>query len=166
MPKVRIAAIVAMDEARVIGRAGELPWHISEDLRRFSRLTTGHAVLMGRKTYQSLPEKYCPLPGRLNIVLTRNREWQAPEGVLVYPTIESALAEIESGKVTLPGDTVWIGGGAEVFLQTIDRWDEVYLTRVAGHHDGDTFMPEFESQFELLEREDGPACVFERYRRQ
>lgn len=154
-------AIVAMDEGRVIGINGTIPWRLPEDLKRFSALTRGHTVLMGRKTFESLPPKYRPLPDRMNVVISRTASgWT---GVKVFRSIEEFLGAIERSEITLPSSQVWIVGGAQVYRETMPLWSAVELTRVAGKHDGDTYFPEFESDFECVGREDHPGFAFERW---
>jgi len=160
---MKIAAIVAMNEARVIGRAGQLPWHIPEDLKRFKKLTMGSPVIMGRKTFESLPAVARPLPGRLNIIITRNRDFIAPEGVLV---VDSPAKGVELAKKTAPlKDTAWIIGGAEIYGASMPFVDEIFLTKVPGQEPGDAYFPPFEESFDLLENELGVGCSFQLYRR-
>ena len=164
---IRFIAIVAMDEKRVIGNKNALPWNIPEDMRHFSKLTKGHSVLMGRKTYESLPEKYRPLPERLNMVITRDpSKLKVPPGVLVFRSPSECIEACRQGDVALRSEIVWIIGGSEIYQETMDEWDEVYITRVEGTHEGDAFLPEFESSFELVEREIHQGFVFERCKRQ
>jgi len=139
-----LTAIVAMTSERVIGRAGTLPWHLPEDLAFFKRTTSGHPIVMGRKTYESIGR---PLPKRRNIVLTRDRAWSAP-GVEVIHQPE----ELES----LPGlgGRVFIIGGSEIYAAFLPRLDDLLVSHVHEPHAGDTWFPEFESRFprnELLE---------------
>lgn len=132
-------AIAAMSENRVIGNAGRIPWHLPEDFKWVKHCTLGQAIAMGRKTFESIGR---PLPGRLNIVISRSVT--AIPGCTVLPSLE-ALAQ-------LPVDrTVWIFGGAEIYAQALDRVAELYLTVVKGHFDGDAFFPPFEDQFTLAE---------------
>jgi len=160
-----IKAIVAMDEGRVIGNAGDIPWSIPEDLRYFSRETKGDAVFMGRKTYVSLPDAYRPLPKRKNIVATRSAEafrakYDVPSEVEVVSDISSFLLSLKDAS-----ENIWIIGGAEIYKQTQSVWDELYLTLVSGRHEGDTHFPHFEEEFEEYWREDHPGFSFLRYRR-
>ena len=162
--KYKIIAIAAMDEKRVIGNLEQLPWHIPEDMKRFASLTKGHAVIMGRKTFDSLPDKYKPLPGRKNIVISRNlNKIEAFPDVSVYNSIETLYADIESGKLELASDQVWIIGGEQIYRATKNIWDELYLTLVRGEHVGDAFFPEFEADLHQAEREDFPTFSFIRY---
>lgn len=160
----RIAAIVAMDEARIIGKDGALPWHLPEDLAHFKALTTGHVVVMGRKTWDSLPPKFRPLPGRTNVVVTRNPSaLSVPSGVLVASSPEEGIAKAKD--VAAPGSTIWIIGGAELYRMTLPLCDEVYLTKVDGVHEGDATLPAFEEGFSLVEERRGERCSFVRYAR-
>jgi dihydrofolate reductase len=144
----RISLIVAMAANRVIGRDNTLPWRLPDDLRRFKRLTMGHTLVMGRKTWESIGR---PLPGRDIVVVTRQERYATPAGVSVARSVEEAL-EIAKG------DEVFVAGGEEVFRQTIDRADRLYLTRIDTDFPGDTFFPEFDPErFRLVEREDHEA---------
>jgi dihydrofolate reductase len=159
-----VAAIVAMDETRVIGKDGALPWHLPEDLAHFKKLTTGHLVIMGRKTWDSLPPKFRPLPNRVNLVVSRTPEALAlPEGVLTANSLDAAIAmATERADNT---QRVWIIGGAELYKTGLPRCYEVHLTLVRGVHDGDARFPEFETDFDLISEGPGQACAFRVYRR-
>jgi dihydrofolate reductase len=135
--KPHLTAIVAMTPERVIGRAGTLPWHLPEDLAFFQRMTTGHPVVMGRKTFESLGR---PLPRRRNIVLTRDPAWSAP-GVEVIHRPED-LAH-------LPGleGRVFIIGGAEIYAAFLPQLADLLVSHVFAEHAGDTRFPEFQSAF-------------------
>jgi dihydrofolate reductase len=128
----RIAFIVAVSRNGVIGRNGGLPWHISTDLKRFKAITLGKPLIMGRKTWESLPKK--PLPGRPNIVMTRQKNYRA-EGAIVVPDMPSALAA--AGQV----EEVCVIGGGEVFGMFLALTDRIYLTEVDLEVEGDTFLP-------------------------
>jgi len=126
-----VTLVVARATNGVIGRDGGLPWHISADLKRFKRLTTGSVMIMGRRTFESLPGL---LPGRRHIVLTRDRGWSAP-GAEVVHDVEAAL--------NLAGEEpVSVIGGAEIFRLFLDRADRIELTEVVGDIAGDTVMPD------------------------
>lgn len=162
--RFKICAIVGMDDARVIGFNNKLPWHIPEDLKRFAALTTGHTVLMGRKTYDSLPEKFRPLPKRKNVVLTRNPEAAlVAAGVQLFSSPEEAIQYFEARPAEFIGEILWVLGGGEIYRQTLAFVDEIYLTRVHGVHDGDTHFPPFENDFTLVESEDHALFAFQRY---
>ncbi len=125
-----VAIVVAHSANRVIGRDGGLPWHLPTDLRRFREITSGGTVVMGRKTYESLPERFRPLPGRRNLVVSR-AGCEAPE---VFGSVEDAIA-------AAGGDCFVIGGG-EVYARAVALADRVYATEVAARVDGDAFFPE------------------------
>lgn len=130
----RLIAIVAMTPERVIGRDGTLPWHLPEDLAFFKRTTSGHPVVMGRKTYESIGR---PLPKRRNLVLTRDPAWRA-EGVEVIHSPDQLPAT---------DGPVFIIGGAEIYAAFLDKLDELLVSRVHESHPGDTRFPEFEHLF-------------------
>ncbi len=130
----RIAFVVAVSRNGVIGRDGGLPWHISMDLKRFKQITMGKPVIMGRKTWESLPKR--PLAGRTNIVITRRRDYAAP-GAHVAADVGAALAIAKAEK---PDEIAVIGGG-EIFRAFLPLADRVYLTEVDLSVEGDTFFP-------------------------
>ena len=127
----RITLVVAMDEYGVIGRGGGLPWRLPNDLKFFKRITMGKPILMGRRTHESIGR---PLPGRENLVLTRDRSYAA-EGCRVVHDLEEALAAAEGA-----GELMVIGG-AEVYARCLPRAERIWLTRVHGRVTGDTHMP-------------------------
>jgi dihydrofolate reductase len=141
-------AIAAMSLNRVIGSGSRIPWHFPEDFKWFKRMTTGQIVVMGRKTFESIGK---PLPDRTNVVLTRSALSIA--GVQVI----SDLAQLDSEQWRSSGRDIFICGGAEVYRQALPFCSDLYLTLVKRVVEGDTFFPEFESQF-VLEKEisDGP----------
>lgn len=139
-------AIVAMALNRVIGRDGGLPWKLKGELAYFKRTTTGHVVVMGRRTYESIGR---PLPGRENVVLSRSVA--EIEGVRVVGSPEEVIDGDD-------GRTVFVIGGAEIYRALLPRCDEVLLTVVLREVDGDTFLPEFEGDFRnagVVERGEG-----------
>ncbi len=138
---MKIAIIAAIGKNRVIGRDGKVPWHIPEDLKRFKRLTTGHAVVMGRKTWESLGKA---LPGRRNIVISRH---EIP-GAEHYASVGEALTALHDQ------EKVFVIGGARVYAEFLGRADELYLTFVEQEADGDTYFPPFA---DLLAREFKPV---------
>jgi dihydrofolate reductase len=139
---MRLSLIVAVSENNVIGRDGELPWHLSADLKRFKRLTMGHHIVMGRKTFESIGRL---LPGRITVVLTRNAAYQADD-VIVAGSLDDALVRVS-------GDSdVFIIGGAELYQLTLHRVARIYWTAVHARVDGDTHFPEVDwSDWSLLE---------------
>lgn len=158
-----VKAIAAMDKGRVIGHGAEIPWHLPEDLKYFSKKTTGHTVLMGRKTFDTLPKQFSPLPNRVSVVVTRGAERGFPDEVLVVKDPVAFIEEARSGARTLCSEELWVVGGAQIYEQTMPLWDELYLTLVHSKHSGDVFFPEFETEFELAERDDRGEFSFLRY---
>ncbi len=142
---MKVTIIAAVADNAVIGSQGELPWRLSADLKRFKALTMGHAMIMGRKTFDSVGKA---LPGRRNIVVTRNRGFAAPE-VVAAPSIESALLLVQDD------DNVFIAGGAEIYSQALHRADEMLLTRVHAEPEGDATFPEFDdvNEWKLVDSE-------------
>lgn len=150
---MELVIIAAVAENGVIGRDGGLPWRLPEDLRRFKRVTTGRAVIMGRKTFETLPG---PLPGRRNLVVTRQAGYRA-EGVEVCGSLDEALAcaRCDSGRA----GPVYVLGGGEIYRQALPLADRLDLTRVEAAVEGDTFFPDVDrSRWELIESEDR-RCV-------
>ncbi len=141
---MKLTAIVAMTPERVIGRKGSLPWHLPEDLAFFKRTTSGHPVVMGRKTFESIGR---PLPKRRNIVLTRDESWTVPGVETIHsPGHLDALIPYD--------ETVFIIGGAEIYAAFLDRLDEILVSWVYENHPGDTLFPDFADRFphyEILE---------------
>jgi len=138
---IQLTAIVAMTPARVIGRGGDLPWRLPEDLAFFKRSTSGHPIVMGRKTYDSIGR---PLPKRRNIVLTRDPNWSA-EGVEVIhcPEELKTLEGIEG--------RVFVIGGSEIYAAFLPHLDDLLISHVKEECEGDTYFPEFEDQFPEVE---------------
>jgi dihydrofolate reductase len=161
--KSKISLIVAMSENRVIGRQGRLPWRLPDDLKRFKELTTGHTVIMGRKTFESIGR---PLPQRRNIVASRNPDWAA-EGVEIAHSLDEALVR------TAGEAEVFIIGGEQLYRAALPRADRIYLTRVLACIEGDAFFPSFQNtQWTLAQRLEHPAderheyaMTFEAYER-
>ena len=141
---MRVSAVVAASENGVIGREGGLPWHVSSDLKLFKEITLGKPVIMGRRTWESLPRQ--PLPGRRNIVITRQTDLVA-EGAELVHSVDEALA-VCAGEA----DVSIIGGG-QVYAEAMSRTDRIYLTRIHLEVDGDTFLPELKaSEWHEVER--------------
>jgi dihydrofolate reductase len=115
----------------VVGYDNQLPWRIPEDLARFRQLTMGGTVVMGRRTWESLPPRFRPLPGRRNVVVTRDPSYDAP-GADVVGSLDAALAM---------ADEVWVGGGAEIYAAAMPLADRLFITDVDGDYPGDTFAP-------------------------
>jgi dihydrofolate reductase len=127
---MRTSLIVAISKNNVIGRDGQLPWHLSDDLKRFKRLTMGHHIVMGRKTYESIGR---PLPGRTSVVVTRQGDYR-PEGVLVAQNIPAAFELINDET------EAFVIGGAEIYQGTLARAERIYLTTVDVEITGDAFF--------------------------
>ncbi len=147
--KREIVLVVARAENGVIGKDGGLPWHLPDDLKRFKALTMGTPMIMGRKTFESLPRL---LPGRRHIVITRDAGWTS-EGAEVAHDREAALALAGPGRVS-------VIGGAELFRLFADRADRIELTEVHGAPEGDTFMPAFDDAWSEAAREDRDGYSF------
>jgi dihydrofolate reductase len=138
MPELVIIAAVA-EENRVIGRDRDLPWHLPEDLQHFKRLTTGHPLLMGRRTFESIVHQFGgPLPNRRMVVLTSQGPFADYPEVETYASIDAAMAALADA------DTVFIGGGEAVYQQFLPRADRLELTLVEGSYEGDTYFPPYE----------------------
>ena len=138
--------IVAVSKNGVIGRDGDLPWHLPADLSHFKRTTMGHHLIIGRRTWDEVGK---PLPGRTMVVVTRNRRF-APEGARVVRSVEQAL-EVAAGD-----DEPFIGGGSQIYRICLGRdlVDRIYLTRIHAEVEGDTFFPEFDlDDWELVSEE-------------
>jgi dihydrofolate reductase len=159
---MKISLIAALTDDGVIGKDGKIPWQIPEDLKRFKQKTMGHGVIMGRKTFESIVAALgTPLPGRTNIVITRNPEYR-PAGALVFNGLRSALAWLRSR-----GESqVFIIGGGELYREAIGQADEMLLTCVHERHEGDAFFPPFDAaQWEETFREEHGRFTFVELRR-
>lgn len=159
--------IVAISKNYVIGRDGKMPWHISEDLKRFKKRTTGHSVIMGRKTFESLGK---PLPGRENVIITKNKNYfkKAEENVVVFTSIEEAVNYCKQVSQGWDRDEVFIIGGGEIYKQTAKLIDKIYITVINDDTTGDTFYPRIdEKKFKEVEKEnlviDGKEISFITY---
>jgi len=137
-----IGMIWAQTTSGVIGKDGTMPWQLPEDMKHFSQITTGHPVIMGRRTWESFPEKYRPLPGRTNIVVTRNEKWaSSPEaqGAVVVSSLDAALLESQFAP---GGQKVWIVGGGEIYRQSMGIANLAVITIIDTDVEGDTYAPE------------------------
>lgn len=144
--KAKIVIVVAHSRVkRAIGHTNELLWHIPEDLRRFKEKTLGHPIIMGRKTFESIIAILGkPLPGRQNIVVTRNSDYFY-EGATVARSLEDALAIARE----LDAEEIHIGGGAEIYAQALPFTDELFVTLVDDEPESDTFFPQYENDFRV-----------------
>jgi dihydrofolate reductase len=158
-PEIVIVAAVA-EANRVIGDGKDLPWHLPEDLKHFKRLTLGHPLVMGRRTFESVLHQFGrPLPGRENVVLTRHPVRVDHPGIHVYAGLDEALDAFSDR------EQISIGGGATIYEQTLPIADRLELTLVEGDYDGDTFFPLYDhllgTEFELRYREPRDGFRFE-----
>ncbi len=150
IPRPMISYVVAMDRNRLIGDGGALPWRLPDDMRHFKDITMGHTLLMGRRTYESIPDRFRPLEGRTNIVLTTQADYEAP-GCIVAHSLEDALAAVD------PQEELMVIGGARLFTELMPLVDRLYLTGIAGEYEGDVYFPEFDlSQWRETAREEHP----------
>nr|WP_026696042.1 dihydrofolate reductase [Peribacillus kribbensis] len=158
-----ISFLVAMDKNRVIGAENQLPWHLPADLKYFKEVTMGHAIIMGRKTHDSIGK---PLPGRENIVLTRQRDYQAEGCRIIHDA-----ADVK--KLRNVPEEHFVIGGAEIFSLLFPEADRLYITEIEDEFRGDTYFPEMDEKgWTLVSREKGPKdeknpydyyfCVYER----
>jgi dihydrofolate reductase len=158
-----ISHVVAMSENRVIGNHGGLPWHLPEDFKFFKRLTMGHAMIMGRKTYESIGR---PLPGRLTLVVTRQLGLVPPAQAQYCSSLAAALAAASAARGEW-GDEVFVVGGGELYRESMPLVDRVYLTLVHRQVAGDTTYPELPTRLRRVREEQGPggACTWQVYER-
>jgi len=138
----KIAFVIAVAENRVIGKDGDLPWRLSSDLKLFRRLTMNKPIIMGRRTWESLPRR--PLDGRDNIVLTRDRNFAA-EGAHVVHSVEAALELGREFAEARGVDEISVIGGAQIYESMLEHADRIYLTEVHGSPEGDTVFPPLDS---------------------
>ncbi|MFA6503245.1 MAG: dihydrofolate reductase [Candidatus Paceibacterota bacterium] len=151
MQKQHLSLIAAIGKNRELGRSGQLLWRLPEDMRRFKELTTDHPVIMGRKTWESLPPRFRPLPARTNIVVTRQAGYIA-EGATIASSLEDALA---SAAFATGAEHIFVIGGGELYAAALPLADRLYLTLVAATADADTFFPSYEPDFKIISEEAG-----------
>ncbi len=138
---------------RVIGAGGKIPWHLPDDFKWFKQMTTGHVIVMGRKTFESIGK---PLPNRTTVVLSRSG--------FAHPGTQT-IRRLKELPALAAGRRVFISGGAELYREALPQCSDLYLTLVKRHVDGDTFFPPFEDEFELVEEVlDGPEFKILHYR--
>lgn len=160
----RISIVVALGRDgtnnRAIGKDNQLLWHIPEDLKRFKELTWGHPVIMGRKTWESIPAQHRPFPGRTNIILTRDTAYEAP-GAIVVHSLDAALEEAQRS----PGaEEIHIGGGTELYKEIFPQVNRLYLTLIDDEKESDTSFPEYEQEFTTILSEEDHEWNGIRYR--
>jgi dihydrofolate reductase len=143
---MQLKLIFARASNGVIGRNNALPWHLPEDMAHFKRNTLGCPVIMGRKTWDSLPPKFRPLPGRLNVVITRQLDWTA-EGAVVVHSLEAACT-------ACPNDgTAWVIGGADIYAQALPLASTALVTDIEASYEGDAFAPQFGPKWREIARD-------------
>lgn len=147
---IEVVHVVACDQQQCIGKGNQLPWHISEDLQHFKRITQGGIVIMGRKTFESMGR---PLPNRINWVITRDTSWSA-EGVRVAHSIDDALELASLDLDQVDQQSLFIIGGGEIFTQTLDIADRLEITHIALDVQGDAFYPAISDEFILANASD------------
>ncbi|MBA3592633.1 MAG: dihydrofolate reductase [Pseudomonadota bacterium] len=151
MTSPRINLIYARAANGVIGKDGTMPWHLPEDLAHFKQLTHGCPVIMGRKTWDSLQPKFRPLPGRTNIVITRQTDWQA-EGATRAGSLEEALAQAS------PAPEIWVIGGAQIYAQAEPLASRAEVTEIAQDFDGDAYAPTLGPAWREIARSTGVSA--------
>jgi dihydrofolate reductase len=134
-----ISFIVAVSENNVIGKDNKLIWHLPADMKFFKDKTSGHCIITGRKNYESIPEKFRPLPNRINIVITRQKNYNA-QGAIIVGSVDEAIKKAKE----LCNTEIFIIGGAEIFRQSFSYANKIYLTRIYHHFEGDVFFPELD----------------------
>lgn len=143
---LKLHLIFARAANGVIGKAGALPWHLPEDMAHFRRTTSGHTVIMGRKTWDSLPPRFRPLPGRKNIVVTRQENWQA-EGALRAGSLAQAV------QLCGQDSDAWVIGGAEIYREALPLAGTAVVTEIDSPFEGDAHAPEFGPEWKEVARE-------------
>lgn len=155
-----LSIIVAVSENGVIGKDNKLIWSLPADMKFFKEKTSGHIIITGRKNYESIPEKFRPLPNRTNVVITRQKNYHAP-GAIIVPSIEEAL---EYAKKHSEKEEIFVIGGADIFRQIMPLVNRVYLTWVHERFEGDvTFDPLSENEWKLVQSERRPADEKHKY---
>ena len=144
---MNINMIYARAANGVIGHNNAMPWHLPEDLAHFKKLTLGCPVIMGRKTWDSLPPKFRPLPGRTNLVITRQTDWQA-DGATAADSLQAALALCQADS------DIWIIGGAQIYAQAEPLASRIEMTCIYKTYDGDAFAPTLGSQWQQSQKQD------------
>ena len=142
----QITLIAAVAKNDVIGINNLMPWHIKEDFKFFKEFTTGKPVIMGRKTWQSLPAAFRPLPGRRNIVITRQTDWQT-EGAEVAHSLEAAIELCAQAAIA------WVIGGADIYRQALPLAQQVVVTEIDADFAGDAFAPELGAEWQIMHKE-------------
>lgn len=134
-----ISLIAALTENRVIGKNNDLPWHLPDDMKYFMQTTKGHYVIMGRKNWESIPEKFRPLPNRTNLVVTRQADFHAPGATVVHSLAEALDLARAAGQTE-----TFVIGGAEIYRLALPFANRLYLTEIKTQLAGDTYFPEYD----------------------
>lgn len=140
---MHIALIVALAQNRVIGRNNQLPWYLPNDLKYFKRVTMGKPVIMGRKTFESIGK---PLPGRTNIVVSRQADYRLPDGVRLANSLDQALDIAAADALVNSVDEIMVIGGAELYNMALPRVNRLYMTQVHADIEGDAYFPDWQPQ--------------------
>ena len=148
-----VSLIVAKSKNNVIGDKGRIPWYIPNDLKRFKELTTNNVVIMGRKTFESLPEENRPLPNRVNIILSKDKSYNS-NCCMVFDSLKKALRKAGSDK------EVFVIGGGEIYKEALKYADNVYVTEVDGEFKGDTYFPTLNETWREVKREEKEGYRF------
>ena len=158
---MKITLVAAVAKNGVIGSHNDLPWYIPEDLKHFKQVTLGKTVLMGKNTFDSVMNRLKkPLPERTNVVVSRQMDFQPPEGVIVYHSLDDALKGLRNES------EVMVAGGGQIFSQLIDKADKMVLTEVHKEVDGDVLFPEWnKAEWNEISREDHAEFSFVEYER-
>ncbi len=143
MSNLRIALIAALGKNHALGKENRLLWQIPDDMKRFKALTAGHPVIMGRKTWESIPEKFRPLPGRTNIVVTRQHGYTLPGATVTHSLIE-AIADAQGAP---GGEEIFVIGGAQLYAEALPYAARLYLTLIEDEKEADAFFPAYETEF-------------------
>ena len=146
---MKVSLIVAVANNGVIGKDNDLIWHLPNDMKFFKQTTTAHHVIMGRKNFESIPERFRPLPNRTNVIITRNSDYKA-EGCVVVNSVEQALEVAKENRDTQP----FIIGGGQIYKLALENnlVDKIYLTKVHHTFDGDTFFPELNNEWKEVNK--------------
>jgi dihydrofolate reductase len=151
---MQINLIWAQAHNRVIGNKGSMPWHLPEDLAHLKRMTLGSPVVMGRKTWDSIPPRFRPLPGRTNVVITRQVDWRA-DGALPANNLFEALSICEHMSIILDPspEQVWVIGGAQIYAEALPLAKQIVVTEIDGDFEGDAYAPTLDAEWKEMSRE-------------
>lgn len=151
---------VAVADNLVIGSDNDLPWYFPEDLKHFKEVTMGKTVVMGRKTYESIVKRLGkPLPGRKNVIISRQTDFKVPEGVLVFGSMEDVIKDLK-------GEDIYVIGGAQIFKLALPYAEKMYMTHIHGDYPGDAYFVKIDwSQWDKVEEQRSPKFTFAVYKR-